>query len=120
MSSENEKRRALVAGLREMADMIEGSPWLPVAFTGYLQAGAGYGLDQVGRFAALRQVAELLGADVVEHASGAREAVREFPGGAKYYVHVNPDELIEAEKHASRIVPACEDERLSAGLEVAR
>jgi len=120
MSTQIEERRAYVAGLRDLADLIEGSPWLPVPFHTSAQAGVDTGMDEAGRFAALRAVAELLGADVVENANGTRRAARKLPGRIEYFAHVNPDAVIEPEDRPSRIVPAAEDERLSAGLAVAR
>lgn len=105
--AENEKRREVVTGLRAAADLIESTRWLPVPFHTTLQAGVGYGLDQVGRFAAVRQVAEQLGVDVVETSTRARVAEVVFPGGITYLVHVNPDETQAGQ--ARRVVPACED-----------
>ncbi|HEV2640120.1 MAG TPA: hypothetical protein VGX23_33610 [Actinocrinis sp.] len=101
------KRREFVAGLRAAADLIESTPWLPVPFHTTLQAGVGYGLDQAGRFAAVRQIAEQLGVDVVETSTRARVAEVVFPGGITYLVHVNPDETQAGQ--ARRVVPACED-----------
>ena len=106
--AENEKRAEAVAGLRELADRIESTPWMPVPFHTTLQAGIGYGLDQAGRFAAVRQIADQLGVDVVETSTLARVAELTFPGGITYLVHVNADETLEGSTR--RVVPAREDD----------
>ena len=110
--TDTERRAEVVKALREMADLLESSPWLPVPFSGHLQAqAASYGQSQAERFAALRTIAQRMGVNVVEHDSGSREAARAF-GPFKYFVHENADTY--PARGADRIVPAEEDAALIA------
>jgi hypothetical protein len=114
--TENERRTATVAALRELADLLESSPWLPVPHFGSLQACVALGRPQGERFAAVRTFAEHMNVDVVEHPSGSREAAR-FYGPIKYFAHVNSDE--PPVHGADRVVPADEDEQQLAVRSVA-
>jgi hypothetical protein len=104
--TENERRAAVVAALREVADLLESSPWLPVPHVGNLQACVALGRPQDERFAAVRAFAQHMNVDVVEHPSGSREAARRF-GPIRYFAHVNADEPGAGSR--DRVVPADED-----------
>ena len=114
--TENERRAATVAALRELADLLESSPRLPVPHVGSLQACVALGRPQGERFAAVRAFAQHMNVDVVEHPSGSREAAR-FYGPIKYFAHVNADEPATGSR--DRVVPADEDEQLLAVRSVA-
>jgi hypothetical protein len=109
--TENERRAAVVAALRELADLLESDETLPVPQWGQLQACVALGRPQGERFAAVRAFAQHLGVDVVEHGSGSRAAGKFF-GPIRYFTHANADE--PPELGGERVVPASEDARLLA------
>lgn len=115
---ENEQRRTVVAALRELADLLEGSPWLAVPSFGGLQACVKLGRPQGERFAAVRAVADHLGVDVTESERGSRRAGKFF-GPIEYYVHANADDYDGEARYVERVVPADEDTGLLAGTAVA-
>jgi hypothetical protein len=110
MTRDDQKRREVVAALRELADLLESSPWLPVPFSGRLQAliPDSWHMTQAERFAGVREAATHLGVDVVEWASGSRVASR-WVGPVEYFVLANPD---EPGGRRERVVPAGEDAAL--------
>lgn len=118
MSREQQQRAVVVAALRELADLIESSPWLPVPSFGGLQCCVRLGRPQAERFAAVREFANHLGVDVIESQRGARRAGRFF-GPVELYAVANPDELDLTVKQPERVVPADEDAALLAQTQVA-
>jgi len=103
-----EGRRTVIAGLRELADLLEADPWLPVPYAADLQAGpTGDDLSLTERRAKVRVAAQHLGVDVTENAAnGAREAVRHF-GPIRYLVYAAGPKTTPPD--GKRVVPADED-----------
>jgi hypothetical protein len=118
-----EGRSRIVAGLRELADLLEADPSLPVPYAADLQAGpTGDDLSLSERRAKVRVAAQHLGVEVTEKAAnGAREAVRHF-GPIRYLVYAAGPKAFPP--GGERVVPAdedfgeCLDERMVAERDV--
>jgi len=96
--------------------------FLPVPHSGYLQAGFYDWIEDGGmrrprteaeRFAKLREFAEHLGVDVVEHDNRSRVATLKV-GPVEYLAHVNADSTAGAS--GNRVVSASEDTALIGGV----
>jgi hypothetical protein len=108
----DQRRAQFSASLRDLADTVDASPWLPIPLgRTLLVATVAYGAhghiaQTPARFAALRQIAERLNLDVVEDAKGDRETTATF-GVIHYHLLAHRS---EAQPGGNRIVPADEDQ----------
>lgn len=107
-TTENERRAAFVAALRELAGLIESDETLPVPQHGRLQACVALGRPEAERFAAVRAFATRLDVDVIETDRGSRSATKFF-GPIQYFAHANADDYDSKPRFVERIVPADED-----------